>query len=103
MALSDYAHWNEDAERIWWEEEGRHSDEPDYDPCDYVADDYGDDWFEDEPHDSLDDCQRDGCFSTKDGVHWCCDVCADLGGPGEAFVFLRSEHGEMHVPHVAES
>jgi len=40
MSLSDYAHWNEDAERIWWEEEGRH------DPCDHIPEDYGDDWFD---------------------------------------------------------
>lgn len=24
MSRADYAHWNEDADRIWWEEEGRH-------------------------------------------------------------------------------
>lgn len=28
MPLKDYAHWNEKAERIWWEEEGRHETEP---------------------------------------------------------------------------
>ena len=27
MARADYAHWNEDADRIWWEEEGRHAEE----------------------------------------------------------------------------
>jgi hypothetical protein len=33
MALSDYAHWNEDALAIWWQEEGRHDngDPPDFD------------------------------------------------------------------------
>lgn len=38
MPLADYAHWNEDAQRVWWEEEGRHPDEPheSYDD-DYVA------------------------------------------------------------------
>lgn len=34
MALSDYAHWNEDALAIWWQEEGRHEtgerDDSDY-------------------------------------------------------------------------
>lgn len=31
MSRADYAHWNEDADRIWWEEEGRHEpSEPDY-------------------------------------------------------------------------
>lgn len=39
MPLRDYAHWNEDAQRVWWEEEGRHgSEEPDYDPDDYLPD-----------------------------------------------------------------
>lgn len=28
MALADYAHWNEDAEYMWWQEEGRHIEEP---------------------------------------------------------------------------
>ena len=34
MPLADYAHWNEEAEQVWWQEEGRHGDEPldpDYD------------------------------------------------------------------------
>ena len=72
MSLSDYAHWNEEAPLVWWQEEGRHSDEPDYDPCDYVADDYGDEWFE---HSSPEECIEDGNFSTKDGVLWHCDCC----------------------------
>ena len=28
MPLSDYAHWNEDAEYMWWHEEGKHVEEP---------------------------------------------------------------------------
>jgi hypothetical protein len=35
MSRSDYAHWNEEADRVWWEEEGRHAGEPEYDPDDY--------------------------------------------------------------------
>jgi len=38
MARSDYAHWNEDADYMWWQEEGRHSQEDqenDYDPDDW--------------------------------------------------------------------
>ena len=34
MPLRDYAHWNEDAEYMWWHEEGKHVEEPpepDYD------------------------------------------------------------------------
>lgn len=25
MARSDYEHWNEEADHVWWQEEGRHS------------------------------------------------------------------------------
>jgi hypothetical protein len=34
MSLKDYEHWNEDALAIWWQEEGRHVEEPSYDPYD---------------------------------------------------------------------
>lgn len=40
MPLADYAHWNEDAQYMWWHEEGRHvEDEPydDYDEAYYRA------------------------------------------------------------------
>lgn len=42
-ARSDYEHWNEDQDLIWWQEEGRHTEDPDdwYDP-------YNDDGFEDD-------------------------------------------------------
>lgn len=38
MALKDYAHWNEDAQMMWWQEEGRFAaDEgPEYDPDDFL-------------------------------------------------------------------
>jgi len=33
MSLKNYEHWNEDAQYMWWQEEGRFgSEEPDYDP-----------------------------------------------------------------------
>ena len=42
MALSDYSHHNEEASIVWWQEEGRHPDEPvereDYD--DFGNDNY---------------------------------------------------------------
>lgn len=34
MARADYDHWNEEADLVWWLEEGRHPyepEEPDYD------------------------------------------------------------------------
>lgn len=45
MARSDYSHWNEEQDRIWWEEEGKH--EVDNDPRD-LDDDYAE-YYEDHP------------------------------------------------------
>jgi len=46
MPLADYAHHNEEAERIWWEEEGRH-DEPNPTVAEEAAhDDAADAFFE---------------------------------------------------------
>jgi hypothetical protein len=53
MPISDYAHHNEEAARIWWEEEGKHPDEPrcdeddfdrerDYDAADAFAEELAD-------------------------------------------------------------
>ena len=41
MSRADYAHWNEDADMIWWQEEGRHAEyeEPEFDPDDGRWDD----------------------------------------------------------------
>lgn len=36
MSRADYAHWNEEADQVWWAEEGRHADGPEYDPDDYL-------------------------------------------------------------------
>ena len=54
MSREDYAHWNEDQDYMWWQEEGRHSanEEPEYDPNDFLPD-YEDDsnWEDDEAED----------------------------------------------------
>lgn len=26
MSRSDYAHWNEEADQVWWQEEGKHAE-----------------------------------------------------------------------------
>ena len=26
MPLKDYEHWNEEAEQVWWQEEGKHAE-----------------------------------------------------------------------------
>ena len=28
MSRSDYAHWNEEQDRVWWQEEGRFQGDP---------------------------------------------------------------------------
>jgi hypothetical protein len=48
VSLKDYAHHNEDADHIWWAEEGRHTDEPEYDPDDYLPEPDDGDWDEEE-------------------------------------------------------
>ena len=42
MSRADYAHWNEEADIIWWQEEGRHVETADdhYDPDDYLDSGY---------------------------------------------------------------
>lgn len=57
MSRADYAHHNEEADRIWWEEEGKHvvedrfdadedwRDEPEPDPDE---DDYRTEWLRDD-------------------------------------------------------
>lgn len=43
MSRADYAHWNEDADWMWWQEEGRHIEEPPYlDDDEFFDDDYDD-------------------------------------------------------------
>lgn len=77
MPLSDYAHWNEDAEYMWWHEEGKHAEEPEYDPDRYLPEDE----YDEPEHASEADCLRDSCFSlpTKTQV-WECDVCGRTFG-----------------------
>jgi hypothetical protein len=73
MALADYAHWNEDAEYMWWHEEGKHdgSEEPcDPDPDRYV--------YEEVDHLSVDECLADGNFNTYGAEgDWVCSTCYD--------------------------
>ena len=75
MPVSDYAHWNEDAERVWWEEEGSWRDEP-VEPND--DDEYLSSYYDDETteHLSADDCRRDGNFDlpSRTGI-WECSEC----------------------------
>ncbi len=73
MSRADYAHWNEDADYMWWHEEGKHSDSEPSEP----DDDYGrPDYDEMADHKSEADCIADGNFSRpgSTGV-WMCDGC----------------------------
>lgn len=73
MPIADYAHWNEDAEFMWWHEEGKHVEEaPDVCEPD-------DRWDDGEVfHDSQDDCIAGGNFNRKYGsVVWYCADCGE--------------------------
>lgn len=38
MSRADYAHWNEEQDLVWWQEEGRHgSEEPSWEPDEYSS------------------------------------------------------------------
>jgi hypothetical protein len=50
MPLADYAHWNEDAEYMWWHEEGKHEE---YDPA--LDDPEDDEWWGDDDGDDDDE------------------------------------------------
>jgi hypothetical protein len=41
MALADYAHWNEEATQVWWQEEGKHIEEPPWEDPDFYLDTMG--------------------------------------------------------------
>lgn len=44
MSRADYAHWNEEADYMWWMEEGRHQGEPEYEAdADFYPPEYPDD------------------------------------------------------------
>ena len=75
MALKDYAHWNEDAQAMWWAEEGRFgSEEPDYDPDDFLP-------YDDEEDDEEEGGHWENAFGQRlrddsprlPGDRWVCD------------------------------
>lgn len=71
MPLADYAHWNEDAQYMWWHEEGKHVEEP----PDVSDDDPRWDYEEVECRRES-DCLDASCFSLPSATHiWECDVC----------------------------
>lgn len=72
MPLADYAHWNEDAEYMWWHEEGKHMDEPPE-----PDDDWGPGWDDDyECTDAPRECLEAGNFNRReDDGSWECASC----------------------------
>lgn len=58
MSRQDYAHWNEDADYMWWHEEGKHPSEPEYDPDDFLPNPEMEIRFCDECETELDDNEK---------------------------------------------
>jgi hypothetical protein len=64
MSRADYAHWNEDADMVWWQEEGRHVEEaPEYDP-------YEDEGFYDEQEADEDEAEYVGAYQPREDFGW---------------------------------
>jgi len=74
MPLADYSHWNEDAEYMWWHEEGKHEQgppEPDPEDPGYYEDDYY------ECQDRPNECLAEGNFNCCGNGVWVCSTCED--------------------------
>ena len=76
MPIADYAHHNEEAPLIWWQEEGRHDAEPSEDS--YWEHEMREDApFEDEECQSEEDCMKWGNYNQEDEIEnlWSCSTC----------------------------
>lgn len=59
MSIKDYEHWNEEAARVWWEEEGKWDSRAEYD-AQYDYDYYDSFWLEErDDFDDVDDSDAD--------------------------------------------
>jgi hypothetical protein len=79
MPISDYAHWNEDAEYMWWHEEGKHIEEPPEPDDDFDPRDQDDNTHD---HEAPHDCLKEGNMNFVAhiaapgyGQAWVCDTC----------------------------
>ncbi len=79
MSLADYAHWNENAEYMWWNEEGKHVEEPEYDPDVYLddrADAYAEEMAEQAHQDDPSLCLSEGNHDLPHStMRWECSTC----------------------------
>lgn len=74
MARSDYAHWNEEQDRVWWEEEGKHHGYED--PPDPDDESWRDEPLPENDHESVEDCRHDGDYEQSDDHSpWVCSHC----------------------------
>ncbi len=75
MARSDYAHWNEEADHMWWQEEGRFGgDDGYYADGAYLDDDPG--YYDPPEPTDVDDCIAQGWHGdcSTGGI---CDYCGE--------------------------
>jgi hypothetical protein len=84
MSRSDYAHWNEDADYMWWHEEGKHVEEDRCNADEDWRDEPNDDWCDDAhtDKDAPDMCIEEGNFNFQGhiaapgyGESWVCATC----------------------------
>lgn len=84
-SVSDYSHWNEDAQRIWYEENKYDMEHPE------VFEEEERRWFEDDSPIDPDECAREYGHSfntyTRRGVMYCTDCDTRLGIVCKAIVY----------------
>lgn len=77
MSRADYAHWNEDADWMWYQEEGRfgsESPDPDFDGPMGVSPEEGPEDFCQSCGEYFEDCE---CADGDDGEPTRCDECKE--------------------------
>lgn len=83
--ISDYAHWNEDAQRVWYEEnkyDMAHQDDYEYDEDGIM---YHDRSFEEDDFIDPDTCSHEDTYVDTFGV-WACSRCEAYLGTRQDFI-----------------
>lgn len=74
MSRADYAHWNEDADYMWWHEEGKHAEDDAISAWENRHDDeYYDDGYE--CTNAPTECMENGNYNHEHDDVWSCSSC----------------------------
>lgn len=78
MSRADYAHWNEEADIMWWQEEGKHAEDDAISAWENRHDD--DDAYDDgyECTNAPEECMENGNYNHEHDDVWSCSDCGTL-------------------------